>query len=253
MTPWFGTKTPLGARVNDDEKRAPAREHDDALLRALLIHAVWRTPPLVPELALFAVDDPVPLWSAIETALGGPIDSPYFAVPWPGAQALARLLLDGRIPVQGLSVIDLGCGSGLAALAAKRAGARHVRAVDIDPLAISATRLAAERHGLVIEAEIADAFSISFDDVDIVLIGDLASRAVHAPRLNDLYRRADTSGAILVVADSGRPFFEAPDLPHFAQFDVPVPMALEGTDVRTVRVYAHELADTRKLADEGPA
>ena len=37
-------------------------------------------------------------------------------------------------------VLDYGCGSGVLAIAARRFGARHVDAVDIDPAAIEATR-----------------------------------------------------------------------------------------------------------------
>lgn len=42
--------------------------------------------------------------------------------------------------VQGMDVIDFGCGSGILAVAAAMLGARHVRAVDIDPQALEATR-----------------------------------------------------------------------------------------------------------------
>ena len=49
-------------------------------------------------------------------------------------------------------VLDYGCGSGVLAIAARRFGARHVDAVDIDPAAIEATRANALANGVEIVA-----------------------------------------------------------------------------------------------------
>ena len=53
-----------------------------------------------------------------------------------------------RQDVQGLTVIDYGCGSGILSLAAAKLGAASVYAVDIDPQAISAARDNAANNGL---------------------------------------------------------------------------------------------------------
>ncbi len=54
----------------------------------------------------------------------------------------------------GSAVLDVGCGSGILAIAAAKLGAASVVAVDTDPIAIEATELNARRNGLarVIEA-----------------------------------------------------------------------------------------------------
>jgi ribosomal protein L11 methyltransferase len=59
-----------------------------------------------------------------------------------GSHPTTRLCLEAleRRPPGGLRVADLGCGSGILALAALRLGAREVAAVDTDPLAVRATR-----------------------------------------------------------------------------------------------------------------
>jgi len=48
--------------------------------------------------------------------------------------------LSGRPRLDGLSFLDIGCGSGLSALAAVRLGARRVVGVDIDPDSVQAAR-----------------------------------------------------------------------------------------------------------------
>ena len=61
--------------------------------------------------------------------------------------ALCLEWLDTHPPL-GREVIDYGCGSGILAVAAGKLGARHVRAVDIDPQALLATRENARRNGM---------------------------------------------------------------------------------------------------------
>lgn len=97
-------------------------------------------PPLCPELRVPTLPQDVDLdsfRSTHESLLGAGV--PYWAVVWPGGQALARYLLDHSEVVRGRCVVDLGCGSGIVAVAAMRAGAARAIAVDSDPNALSAT------------------------------------------------------------------------------------------------------------------
>ena len=59
-------------------------------------------------------------------ASDGGLCPPYWAVPWVGGQGLARYILDNPDVVRGRSVLDVGSGCGVAALAAATAGASRV-------------------------------------------------------------------------------------------------------------------------------
>ncbi len=81
--------------------------------------------------------------------------------------ALCLEWLEGR-PLEGLSLLDYGCGSGILALAGLKLGARSATAFDIDPQAITATRENAVKNGLsdrLTVVERAAAISGPFDQV----------------------------------------------------------------------------------------
>lgn len=67
-----------------------------------------------------------------------------------GEHVTTRACLEGvaRLAVRGQTALDVGCGSGVLALAAAHLG-MNVWGVDIDPLAVRASQEAAERNGLV--------------------------------------------------------------------------------------------------------
>jgi ribosomal protein L11 methyltransferase len=48
----------------------------------------------------------------------------------------------------GMQVLDLGCGSGVLSIAAAHLGAAHILALDIDPIAVTATQQNAERNAV---------------------------------------------------------------------------------------------------------
>jgi ribosomal protein L11 methyltransferase len=99
-----------------------------------------------------------------------------------GTHASTRMLLgwlDAHPPVAS-SVIDVGTGSGILAVAAGRLGAGSVLAVDIDPAAVAVTRANAARNGVanVIEASTALASDLPASAADLVLVNVTAG--VHA-------------------------------------------------------------------------
>ena len=85
------------------------------------------------------------LWELTEADLGRlNLPPPFWAFAWAGGQALSRFVLDDPRWVRGQRVLDFACGSGLCALAAMKAGAAWVQAVDIDPYAAAAVGLNAQ-------------------------------------------------------------------------------------------------------------
>ncbi|MFP6663097.1 MAG: methyltransferase domain-containing protein [Deltaproteobacteria bacterium] len=76
-------------------------------------------------------------------------EPPYWALVWSGARLFAESWA-ARQPLEGRSVLDVGCGLGVVALAAAAAGAR-VTAIDRAPDAIEFLRLSTQRNAYAIE------------------------------------------------------------------------------------------------------
>lgn len=190
------------------------------------------------------------VWEAADGLAGRPLPAPFWAYAWPGGAALARVLLDHPDWVRGQTVLDVGCGGGVTALAAARAGAARVLANDEDPWALAVARLASQAQGLSIEplpgdlAAAADARTPAaggldgiVPHVDVALAGDLGYERSGAPRIHRLLKRLSRGGARALVADAGRVYFDDAGLDEVATFTVDVPKDLEGTAERTVTVY----------------
>ena len=133
--------------------------------------------PYLPEITLRLAVETAPLWQKVERDLKLKLGPPYWAVAWAGGLALARHVLDHPDLVKGRRVLDFAAGSALAGIAAAKAGAAHVVANDIDPLAAVATSFNADLNAVAIEANVANlmAADSGFDpaDYDVVLVGDI--------------------------------------------------------------------------------
>ena len=130
--------------------------------------------------------------------------SPYWAYQWGGGTALARYVLDRPHVVAGRRVLDLGCGGGIVAIAAALAGARAVSAVDIDPLAVVATKLNAAANEVVVSASVADVLAGPPTDVDLVLAGDVFYDPDLAGRMTAFLGRCRAAGICVLVGDAYR-------------------------------------------------
>lgn len=207
-----------------DERMAFVREH-----------TVVAEVPFVPEIRLFTATDVTPLWRATQDWLGTfGLDVPFWCVPWAGGQALARWVLDHPEAVRGLRVVDFGAGSGLVALACARAGARTVRAIDVDPLAEAACLLNAEANGVSLDV-VCDDIVDSALDADVLLAGDVWYERAAAARFGAWLTTLASSGVRVLTGDPCRAYVPA-GLHELARYDVPTSADLESTPVRVTRV-----------------
>ena len=195
--------------------------------------------PVVPELRLHLADDMDAAWASLQRELDdGELPPPFWAFAWLGGQALARYLLDTPQEVRDRRVLDLASGSGLCALAARRAGAAHVQAVDVDPVAACAVALNAAENGLEVDVVVADLLDAEPPDVDVVLAGDVFYDAAMAARVQPWLLEAARRGARVLVGDPGRGYLPRAVLDELTAHDVPTTRDLEGVLVKTARVYA---------------
>lgn len=109
-------------------------------------------PARVPELSLWLIDDILPSRPLAQSEINVLMDEPpYWSFCWGSGQVLARWLLDHPEWVAGQTVLDVGSGSGVVAVAAARAGAKRVLACDLDRAALAAVRANAQLNGVKIE------------------------------------------------------------------------------------------------------
>jgi len=189
----------------------------------------------VPEVQLRVADDVVALWEAMEDAGGVVVtDPPFWAAAWPGGQALARHLLDDSALVAGRTVLDLGSGSGLVAVAALLAGAAEVVASEVDPYGRTAVVVNAELNGVGPVRVVGDLLSGPPPVADVVLAGDVCYDREMTERVLPFLTAARAAGAEVLVGDPGRPYLPADRLERLAVHDVP---ETEGEGIRRTTVW----------------
>lgn len=143
----------------------------------------------------------------------------YWSELWPGGLALAHSLLQktlGEALVDGKTVLELGTGLGVGAVAAALAGARSVFATDLEPCALDFVRQSAADNGVSdsvtalqwdhyqpLPPELGCA-TVSFD---VVLGGDVMYEDDAAERLARLLPTLVPYGGVVLISDGlDRPY-----------------------------------------------
>jgi predicted nicotinamide N-methyase len=195
-------------------------------------------PAQVPELRLHIAGEAFGLWTRTEELLGRTgLPPPFWAFAWAGGQALARYLLDHPDLVAGRSVFDLASGSGLVAIAAAFAGAAAVTASEVDQLAAAAIALNAEANDVVVSCARGDALDGDGAGAEVVLAGDVFYERPMADRVLPFLERARARGATVLIGDPGRTYLPRTRFEALATYEVPVPRAIEGADVKQTTVW----------------
>jgi predicted nicotinamide N-methyase len=192
--------------------------------------------PLVPELRVYQATELTPLWHATAAELAGWDDSPFWAFPWAGGQALARTILDAPALVAGRRVFDFATGSGLVALAAARAGAAEVLACDIDPFCATVVRLNAELNATAIPFRDGDPIDDALDGFEVVLAGDVFYERRLADRALAWFRALAARGKTVLAGDAARVYAPVEGFVVRSVHEVPTTVEIEDAAVRRARV-----------------
>ncbi len=159
-------------------------------------------------------------------------DPAYWAFCWGSGLALAQFLHRHPELTRRRSVVDLGSGSGVVAIAAATTGAARVIACDDSPDALVATGTNAALNGVIVET------CARLDDVprdnDLLLMADVL---YDAGNLALLHKAAEFATQV-IVADSRITELPDPSYRELAQFDASTcPNLGEFDEFRTVRLF----------------
>jgi ribosomal protein L11 methyltransferase len=115
-----------------------------------------------------------------------------------GAHPTTRLCLELLLEQPAGSVLDVGCGSGVLAIAAAKLGHGPVSAVDVDESAVAATRANAAANGVEVAVRRLDAVAEELPAADLALaniardvVGSLASQLDAARLITSGYLASD--------------------------------------------------------------
>jgi len=215
---------PLSSAIEMPENADQDARDPQVFIRA---HTSLASPPLLPEIKLYLATEMTPLWWATETWLAEKgIEPPFWAFAWAGGQAIARFILDEPNVVRGRRILDIASGSGLCAIAAARAGATQVIAIDRDALAARAISLNALANGVSVEARAADIITndttTSWAGIcDIVLAGDVCYDAAMTAAFLPWLRARVSEGVRVLMGDPGRYYLPKDGLREMGRYRVP--------------------------------
>ena len=139
--------------------------------------------------------------------------------------------------VEGRSVVDLGAGGGVVALAAARAGAARVLAADTDRWAADAVRLNAALNGVRIEVTTDDLVGRALEGWDVVLAGDITYGEARSRRVAAWLRSLASEGVLVRLGDPGRGHVGAPEFEPVARYQAPTDVDPGGIYLREACVY----------------
>jgi ribosomal protein L11 methyltransferase len=150
--------------------------------RRLVIRPTWRRHRRAPDDVVLALDPGMAFGTGLH---------PTTRLCLAGVEALAD-----RGMLQGARVLDVGCGSGILAIAALKLGAANALGLDTDPIAIEATLANARRNALVRRVRVHEgSLPSGAGPFDVVLANLIAGLLV--PLADGLFRELRPGGHLL--------------------------------------------------------
>lgn len=196
------------------------------------------TSGLCPEISLHQVpeDETFAAFHENHSAIFGAAP-PYWAVPWPGGQALARYVLDNPETAKDCAAIDLGAGGGIAAIAAAQVGAARVTAIDSDVAARAAIQANARLNDVELAQIASRADALLSMEPELLLVGDLWYEATTARYITTLLGNLVERGFTIIVGDLNRAHFPIRRVELLQDYCVPVSDEFERSSMARTGVY----------------
>src|SRR5262249_5080053 len=139
--------------------------------------------------------------------------------------------------VRGQTVLDLGCGSGIAGIAALYAGAARVVAHDIDPVALAIAAQNARANAVELLLHDVPLLHESCPaHISCILVGDLFYERSAGSTLWAWVGTAPRHGVQVLIADASRPFAPTAGVRCLWEERLATVWAWEGVHARTVRL-----------------
>ena len=153
--------------------------------------------PLCPDIALYLISEDYPKGRLPDEEMLAIMDKPaYWAFCWASGQALAAHLVAHPEVCRNKTVLDLGAGSGVVAIAAAISCATSVIACDLDKHALDACIVNSKANQ--VELDTLEDLELCVDKVDLLIAADVLYDRENIPWLERLGRYADE----VLIADS---------------------------------------------------
>ncbi|KAL2093290.1 hypothetical protein ACEWY4_010602 [Coilia grayii] len=205
---------------------------------------IIRDKSLTPEIRLSLFTPNCRFWHARPDTW--PFSDPYWAIYWPGGQALSRYLLNNREVSRGKKVLDLGSGCGATAIAAKLCNASQVVANDIDSVAAVAIQLNCELNNVEpIPCVTDNLIGCESENWDLILLGDMFYDEDLADSLHSwLQKCIKTHKTQVYIGDPGRAQFESHSIKRsmqqLAQYTLPESVREENYGLTSSTVWLYK-------------
>lgn len=195
----------------------------------------------VSEIMLYQASEVHDLWHKTQIELDQmDLPPPFWAFAWAGGEALARFILDHPESVKDKTVLDFASGSGLVAIAAKKAGALAVTANDIDAFAIQAIILNSQLNQVEINSLHQNLLN---DDLhenhywDIILAGDIFYDKAMSQAIIPWLQIMAQKGCIILCGDPERYYVPKEIMSLRASFMLDVSTAIEETEQKQTHIW----------------